>query len=328
MKIDTVSNYLHDFRKILRILAGIVCIVIVTAPSYGQVIEQAVLDSVVQIITPTGNGTGFLIGIPLDSSKDQEYEVFLVTNKHMLGCWTPLDGNMAAFHDRITLRLYQMKPESSGPVIDTPVKLVNQDGSLDTLRVALHPDSSIDVAVVRLEKQIIFQHNLAGPVHLRALLRDYFKPFLSLRDGFTDIGTLVFALGYPSGITSLLTNRPVAKAGYLAAIPGEDLAFTGTAKTCDGKKEAPVILRGKLLLVDGLIVPGNSGGPVLLPAGLSFGRDSTTGLFQIRMTKSNRIIGIISTILGPSGLSVAYSSDYIDELIGTLLKSTRTKPVE
>ncbi len=49
--------------------------------------------------------------------------------------------------------------------------------------------------------------------------------------------------------------------------------------------------------------------------------------FKIRMTKSNRIIGIVSGTLGPSGLSVAYSSDYIDELIEVLLKSTRTKPV-
>jgi len=136
----------------------------------------------------------------------------------------------------------------------------------------------------------------------------------------------VFALGYPLGITSLLTNRAVAKAGYLAAIPGEELAFSTPSKTCDGKKDGLVVLRGKLLLVDGLIVPGNSGGPVLLPAGESFGRDSITGQFQIRMTKSNRIIGIVSSTLGPSGLSVAYSSDYIDELIEVLLKRNEAKP--
>ena len=87
-----------------------------------------------------------------------------------------------------------------------------------------------------------------------------------------------------------------------------------------------MVLRGKLLLVDGLIVPGNSGGPVLLPAGESFGHDSTTGQFQIRMTKSNRIIGIVSGTLGPSGLSVAYSSDYADELVEVLLKHNGAKP--
>jgi hypothetical protein len=326
MKVNAMSSYLHHFCKIFPILAGIVCIVTATTPSYGQVIEKAVLDSVVQIITPTGTGTGFLVGIPPDKSKDQEYETFLVTNKHILGCWTPLEGNMAPFHDRITLRLYRVKPESSGPVIDVPVQLKNPDGSLDTSRVALHPDSSVDVAVVSLERRTLFQANFTGTVLIRMLTRDYFKPFQSLRDGFTDIGNVVFALGYPLGITSLLTNRPVAKAGYLAAVPGEELAFTTTWKTCDGKKEASVILRGKLLLVDGLIVPGNSGGPVLLPAGESFGQDSTSGQFQIRMTKNNRIIGIVSGTLGPSGLSVAYSSDYADELIEFLLKGTSGKP--
>jgi hypothetical protein len=319
-------NYaLHKFRKTFPILATIVFLATTAALSHGQVIEQAVLDSVVQIMTPTGTGTGFLVGIPADKSKNQEEQIFLVTNKHMLGCWTPLDANMTKFHDSVTLRLYLMKSASSGPVIDTPVKLLNSDGSLDTSRVALHPDLLIDVAVVRLERQTIFQPNSAGVVRVQALLRDYFKPFHSLHDGFTDIGNVVFALGYPLGITSVLTNRAVAKAGYLAAIPGEELAFNAPSKTCDRKKEGVVVLRGKLLLVDGLIVPGNSGGPVLLPAGESFGRDSTTGQFQIRMTTSNRIIGIVSSILGPSGLSIAYSSDYIDELIEALLKRSGTK---
>jgi len=194
MKDVIMSYYLRKFRKIFPILATIVCLVTTAALSYGQVIEQAVLDSVVQIITPTGTGTGFLVGIPADKSKDQEEQVFLVTNKHMLGCWTPLERNMAKFHDSIYLRLYLMKSDSSGPVIDTPVKLVNPDGSLDTSRVALNPDLLIDVAVVRLEKQTIFQPNSAGVVHVQALLRGYFKPFRSLRDGFTETSCLPWVI--------------------------------------------------------------------------------------------------------------------------------------
>ncbi len=85
-------------------------------------------------------------------------------------------------------------------------------------------------------------------------------------------------------------------------------------------------MRGKLFLIDGLIVPGNSGGPVLLPAGESFGQNLTGGQFAIRMTQNNRIIGIVSSINGPSGLTFAYSSDYIDELIESVLKATSSKP--
>lgn len=321
-----MNGYGHNCIRVLLILSATVCTLSTAAVLYGAIIEQAVLDSVVQIITSTKEtGTGFLIGVTPDDTKDQKGAIFLVTNKHMLGCWNPVEGKVVSINDWITVRLYRKKPESSGPVIDVRVQLKHPDGSLDTSQVALHRDSSVDVAVVSLERSILKTKGFEGISPLRGLKRDYFKSFDSLRDGFTDIGNLVFALGYPRGITSVLTNRSVAKAGYLAAIPGEELALNTKWMTCDGK-EGSMIVRGKLLLIDGLIVPGNSGGPVLLPAGQSFGQDLTSGLFQIRMTKNNRIIGIVSSGLGPSGLSYAYSSDYIHELIESLMKATSSKP--
>jgi len=313
-----MDSHKHNCITVVLIFFGIVCILATATASYGAIIENAVLDSVVQIITPTNEtGTGFLIG-------DQK-TVFLVTNKHMLGCWNPVDGKITLINDWITVRLYRKKSGASGPVLDVRVPLKNSDGLLDTSQVASHPDSTVDVVVVRLEQSILKTKGLEEISQMRNLSRDYFKSFDSLPDGFTEIGSLVFALGYPLGITSKLTNRPVAKAGYIASVPGQELALNTKWKTCDGK-EGSVIVKGKLFLIDGLIVPGNSGGPVLLPAGQSFGQDSTSGLFQMRMTQNNRIIGIVSSGLGPSGLTFAYSSDYIDELIKSLLKTASNKP--
>ncbi len=217
-----MDSYRHNCIAVLLILSGIVCILATATVSYGVIIEQAVLDSVVQIITSTNEtGTGFLIGITLDETKNQK-TVFLVTNKHMLGCWNPIDGKVVSINDWITVRLYRKKPESSGPTLDIRVQLKHPDGSLDTSQVALHPDSSVDVAVVRLDQSFFKTEGFEGTLPLTALPRDYFKSFDSLPDGFTDVGSLVFALGYPGGITSVLTNRPVAKAGYLAAVPGKE----------------------------------------------------------------------------------------------------------
>jgi len=321
-----MDSHRHKCITVLLILLGIVCILATSTASYGVIIEQAILDSVVQIITSTNEtGTGFLMEGTFDETKDQK-TAFLVTNKHMLGCWNPVNGKLVSINDWITVRFYRKKPESLGPVLDIRVQLKHPDGSLDTSQVALHPDSSVDVVVVKLEQSISKTKGFEGIIPLSILSWGYFKSFDSLPDGFTDIGSLVFALGYPRGITSVLTNRPVAKAGYLAAVPGQELALNTKWKTCDGK-EGSVIVRGKLFLIDGLIVPGNSGGPVLLPAGELFGQDLTSGKFQIRMTQKNRIIGIVSSGLGPSGLTYAYSSDYIDELIKSLLKTTSSKPV-
>jgi hypothetical protein len=321
-----MSTYGCNCFKVLLMLLGIACILPSTAASDGPLIERAVVDSVVQVVTPTsGKGTAFLIGIPLEETKDRREHVFLVTNKHMLGDWNPADGDFKSIHDWITVRLYKKRSESSGPVIDIRVRLKHPDGSLDKSQVALHTDPSVDVAVVELNGKIFHPQEFELVKPVQTLLRTYFISFNGLHDEFTGIGSLVLALGFPLGITSVLTNRPVAKAGYLAATPGEELALDTPWKTRDGKI-ASVTVRGKLLLIDGLIVPGNSGGPVVLPAGGRFGHDSASGKFQIRMSNSSRIIGVVSSILGPSGLSIAYSTDYVNELIESLLKTTSSKP--
>ena len=72
------------------------------------------------------------------------------------------------------------------------------------------------------------------------------------------------ALGYPLGITSIRNNYPVAKSGYLASVPGDEIALNISARN-RSNRIANVRIEGKLLLIDGLIVGGNSGGPVILP---------------------------------------------------------------
>ena len=69
-------------------------------------------------------------------------------------------------------------------------------------------------------------------------------------------------------------------------------------------------------MVDGLLVPGNSGGPVIMPSEMVTRRNPNTGGLEFASKETqNSVIGIMSMTLNDTGLSIVYSSDYIVELI-------------
>jgi hypothetical protein len=287
----------------------------------AQPIDEAVLKSVIQISTSRATtGTGFLIATPFErAGNEQRTAVFLVTNKHMLGEWNPIDGDFNHY-DWITLHLYRDMPASDGPVEKTQVPLKTADGKLNISRVAVHPDRTVDVAVVRIDDiALAHQNRIRQRMTTKVLTTDWFEPFTNLPGAFAHIGAQVFALGYSNGITSLLTNNPIAKVGHLAATAGEELALAARWSTRSGENSS-ITIRGKLILVDGLIVPGNSGGPVLLPGGGGvWGKNPKTGETIVQSAGPSKIIGVVSSGWAPAGLSYAYATDYIRSVLDSLL---------
>ncbi len=76
------------------------------------------------------------------------------------------------------------------------------------------------------------------------------------------------------------------------------------------------------MLIDGLIVPGNSGSPVILPSGIKTRLNPKTNTFEFTdRTIEDYVIGIVSLGLG-GGLTVTDSSDYIVELIDAELAAS------
>ena len=150
-------------------------------------------------------------------------------------------------------------------------------------------------------------------------------PFNRISTWFTGLGDQVFVMGYPLGIASLKNNYPIAKSGYLASLPGEEFVVN---YPCKNRKNELVTTRiaGKILAIDGLIVGGNSGGPVVLPVEMKTRRDPKTNQFQrsSEATK-NFVIGIMSSVLGHSGVNIAYSSDYIQCLIELYITDRNAK---
>src|SRR5262249_23474986 len=126
----------------------------------AQPIDDAVLKSVIQITTAAGSiGTGFLFGFPAAAQKKPG---FVITNKHVIGNYNPIDGDFDHY-EWIILHLYRNQPEDDGPVEKLQVRLKTPAGKLDASRVAVHPDRTVDVAVVRFDDLM--------ETHLRAVNR-------------------------------------------------------------------------------------------------------------------------------------------------------------
>ena len=289
-------------------------------------IEPKLLKAVVRIKLPANEkgvrptGTGFLVSRETNIKDNVIRRTFLVTNKHLFGDWNAADGDIINYSDGFDVYFYRTLATSGLYYKPLWIPLKNKDGKLkDTVK--LHPNPIIDIAILALDEELSPQN----AIDLYSFDVSYLLPFDKITVWFTGLGDQVFALGYPLGITSLKNGYPIAKSGYLASLPGEEFA---ASSPCINRKKETVIaqIEGKILVIDGLIVGGNSGGPVILPAETMTRRDPKTKQLQFSSEPTkNFVIGIVSGALGPSGVSIAYSSDYITELVELYLKEENAK---
>jgi len=277
-------------------------------------VNSALLKAVVKVtaLSPAGAqvslGTGFLVSRATLSGEQPERRYYLVTNKHMLGDWTLFDGTIVNYFASIEITFYG--GTSAQPVIRVPIPIVDKQGKPHR-HVRLHKEATVDVAAVALTPDSLpFE-----PRSQTSFDSSYMLSFDKITTYLTGLGDQVFALGYPRGVTSLTTSYPIAKAGYLATEPGQLFSIELTGQDRTGKK-VERRLEGKLLIVDGLLVAGNSGGPVVLPADLKVRRDPTTNQLQFATEQlKNYVIGIVSSNLDGSGLTLVYSVDYVLEVL-------------
>jgi len=235
----------------------------------------------------------------------------------MVGDWNYADRDIRTYHPWIDVFFYRTGEDPSGQAFrPTRISLVNATGTLDSSRVRLHPQPGIDLVAIDVTDKI----NDVSNQHIRSFAFDktYTVPFDKIRDFQTDIADEVIALGYPLGISSQRNDYPIAKIGYLASIPGEEVSIPFPVVNRAGVATITTV-EGKFVIVDGLIVPGNSGSPVVLVGGIRSRRDPQTNQLQFS-TKPipNLVIGVVSGSLGGSGLSVVISVDYVLDLLKEL----------
>lgn len=226
------------------------------------------LDSVVAIGFGSGlesvsfAATGFLVGVEhsTDPSGETIYAIFLATNRHVF------DGAPKAF--------LRFNPIASEPASVFDLNLVDKNGDRTWFT---HADPSVDVAVISLNLRILDQ---------RGIQYSFFaeKPHIlntkQAEDAGVTEGDGIFALGFPMGNVGKERNYVVVRQGVIARI--RDL-FTGAVKE---------------FLIDAVIFPGNSGGPVL-------SRPEVTSITGTKAITASWLLGMVSAYLPYQ--DVAYS---------------------
>jgi S1-C subfamily serine protease len=288
---------------------------VVVGQSDAGRVNKNFLKTVIKIEIPVPNqvrkpnGTGFIVSVP--KKGDTLYRNFyLVTNKHVVGDYTAVEKNISKFFPSLDLFFYSTNRENNSGYIKTQISLVNN--GVVSLKIKTHPNPDVDIAIIDITSTI---EQLREQIDLNSIDTSYLIEYNQLIRSYEfGVGDQVFAIGYPFGITSLRLNYPIAKSCYISSSTDEEFFLQYPFYNREGISQE-TSLRGKLFLVDGLIVGGNSGGPVVIPAEQKTRyRD---GHLQHR-TLPNYVIGIVSSSLGSSGINVIYSAGYIKELIGSL----------
>ena len=279
-------------------------------------VKQNILKAVVKILGPkdqignTPSGTGFLISKDFQSNGQLIRRIFLATNKHILGDWNVADGNISHYNEMLSVYFYKTAQTLGNYYELIGIDLKNKPKD----QVMLHPNPKVDVALICIDEETQKTKDL----DLLSFDVSYFVPFEKVISTYTGMGDQIFAIGYPFGITSLKNNYPIAKSCYLSSLPGTEMVVKMKVKNRNNE-DKEIDVDGKIFLIDGLIVGGNSGSPIVLPAEIKTRINPETK--NIEWTKEetkNVVIGIVSSGWSSAGLTIIYSSDYILELINSV----------
>jgi len=194
---------------------------------------QSFLDCVVAIGMPGANevrwiGTGFLYGHfrkPVDA-EGANYGIYLITNKHVV-----------RDQEKIIIRFNPLEGDRSAQ--HYPLSLVNNEGKAIWYQ---HSDEDIDLAVISIRIDLLKQDD----IRFWAFQSDQCVASMEQAKsvGITE-GDGVYVFGYPMGLIGGDRNYVISRHGTIARIR-------------DAMDNV-----GKEFLIDSLIFPGNSGGPVV-----------------------------------------------------------------
>jgi hypothetical protein len=277
-------------------------------------IDERLINCVVHLTIPapdpkyTGFGTGFLVGVRNPDASIKK--VYLVTNKHMVGSWSLVDPFIP--YDSVIIDLYT--DEKSKLTIQKIIKLKTITGRINN-NVILHPNHRVDVALIDLTE--MNKENSKSGIFWQISDTNFLMRSDEMQEWKISYGEQVFAIGYPANVKITGSNLPIAKSGYIASSTAGNfrVEFPVVSRKKDTIIASP---EGNFYLVDGLIIGGNSGGPVLSPnrTSLNFTENKQN---IVRTRRATAIIGIVSMVLDGTGIAVIYSSNNILELIDASL---------
>ncbi len=185
-------------------------------------------------------GTGFLVARAIDAN---DTKVFLCTNKHVLN----QDEKKRQTATKIICHLNETGKDNKIVSVKHELPLAFSNG---IKRWKEHPDKDVDVLVFDITDLIIQRPKMVKKWINYGLFAD--KDTLSKED--ITIGEEILVLGYPNIVPQYKSNLPIVRQGIIASQIGE--------KYVDEYNNKKRILRG--FLIDGGVIPGSSGSPVIL----------------------------------------------------------------
>lgn len=294
-------------------IAALLCLL--TLCSTGTLIPASFLDKVVAIgrkeIDPnTGRqrwipeASGFIYGDFISKADEQNnnYATYLVTNRHVV------EGHAKMSPNPLSVK-FNLKAEGLARDYEIPLR---DEKNKPTWH--FHPNPSIDVAVIRINPDFLAKEQAR------------FAPFRSDLDVLTRAhanelglaeGDSIFVMGFPMGLVGEHQDYVIVRQGAIARVR-------------DGLAD----LTQETFLIDSLIFPGNSGGPVILrPEMVSVQgeKPAINRTYLLGMIKDYRPytdLAISAQTLRPrvtfeenSGLTDVIFADYIDETIADYKQS-------
>lgn len=243
-------------------------------------------------------GTGFFYGYLVKDDPDplkRRYEVYLVTARHVV------DGHIKRFHSEVLVRVDAKDTSQDAAEFNVP----SSDGP-NYVTWFYHPRNNVDVAATYVDMGLLKQKGFEPQFFSNDL---HSANLRKLRELEITAGEGVFILGFPMDLAGAKKNYVIVRHGAIARI----------SETLEGVATN--------FLLDALVYPGNSGGPVLLkPELMSIsGTKASTNAYLIGIVLNYRTYTDTAvsmqterprvTFEENSGLAEVLPVDYIDEAI-------------
>jgi Trypsin-like peptidase domain len=260
--------------------------------------------------TAAPQGTGFFVNVKDPTSPDRIFG-YLVTAKHVLQT-----DDQQAFRSEILIRLNVTGGESELAKVQ-----LTPDGK--NKNVFVHPDSTVDIAVVPA---------LPGPTHFE--IKTIPEDLIVTKDKFKELkireGSEVFFTGLFAPFVNTKRNYPVVRFGRVALVTDERIDFGGVkaelylmeTNAYGGNSGSPVFFYLGSDRQPGAIVVGN---PVLELAGVMSGRFNDAVAVEAMETS---VKNFVRPSMGIAGVVPAYKLHEIlfsKELVELRSKAPKSK---
>lgn len=211
-------------------------------------------------------GTGFLVGKYVKTAENgtKDYQPFIVTNKHVL--------------TNLIKIVFRLNPQNDNPAKDFIIDAKDEKGNLIWTG---HPNPSYDVGVIRINGEVLQKEGLKFGLFVSD---ETLISVEEMQKREVSEGDFVYVLGFPMGLVAPDRQHVILRQGVIARI--RDLFEK----------------RNTDFVVDAVVFPGNSGGPVILKP----------EVISITGTKANStavLIGIIKSYIPYQDIAISQQTN-------------------